>query len=1134
MGINEVSNLRNSDSDASSGASAFEGAITRAMSTLSGDSSGNGGKKNVFLADTPAPGGLPIGLPQPIKDMKQAAKDKADKLRADVEATKDPVAIKALDDPNLADISNTGVPLANIASITKESDNVLDLKTRDGKDIIILKQATPYLFDGMAGKMDAVAAIQKSETDGYKLAGAGDNSPGLADYKNIGPADEVGPGFIRYETLSGDKVIVSKEVNPDLYEKVKTDGQTWGKINDSKNDGYRLAGKNESADGIKVTGTPEELGNGLIRYETDSGQKIIVSQEISPDLYNAVVKQSDGLNGKPGAADTEWIDNSKYAAGASAWNTIAGDGSGKPTQEQLDLNRPNAAAKMISDNWDAWGLHGEKIDFSNPPSTLPPEAQAALKYVSSSPSLMAALDAGGYGKTDGVITHADVDSFIKQSDKDVKAASDAYGKFLKNNPDATDLAKESAKSAAILMGNISLVSSAGPEMQGDNKRASVGDLDASNLNAIKSDPGLSGALTGAAGFWSSPGMLRTLDVGGDDPATYKADGIVQQHNIGTWLEKQAPASDDGVLMMMNNAAVRNSVADVDTSKLTADVLQHPENYDGKTKAAVLVQLTDTRTRLQVSNYEQNGTGLFDKYTAPHEGLNPNEEKVDGQLKDAINKLQQDPDVTSFLTQTQGPGLKAITDSNPEFKVALQHYQDTNIGNGNIINTAMSMKDNDGKTVPLGDALQIAASDMSIANMALGGDGKVDLVAAADKSGKSAEIQQYFKDHILSGKDLQDAIAKEKQSNGEGADLIPVIQNFAASATVFQAFLGDKISKTDSDNVQTMVTEALSETLVDKADGDIMKLMFGDANGNFDEAKAKAVIDSALAANPDLFKTTDGQTLNAGDVMSMVRSMWDVGRQQNKIGDTLPKVISGLNLDVSDAYKQGLLHIGSALLAGGVLIANSVVGGNTPTADAERVASGLQFAGLMMEGGSKYAKEAGFGLAPKITTGTDGAGTWTSLEWKGKGPLLASDIKDLGNIGKLIGGAGSFIGGVLGLVGGIQSAFDGDALSATLSLTGGIFGTSAAVTSLIEGGAGLFGATEVAEIAGAFSGILGEAAAIFGGIGSAALPVVLADHRGKLQDAFYGQLVPVLEQYGLTGGPEEPGDNPPDPIPAINT
>ncbi|WP_442968836.1 hypothetical protein, partial [Pseudomonas sp. PA-6-3F] len=99
---------------------------------------------------------------------------------------------------------------------------------------------------------------------------------------------------------------------------------------------------------------------------------------------------------------------------------------------------------------------------------------------------------------------------------------------------------------------------------------------------------------------------------------------------------------------------------------------------------------------------------------------------------------------------------------------------------------------------------------------------------------------------------------------------------------------------------------------------------------------------------------------------------------------------------------------------------------------------------------------------------------------------------------------------------------------------GVLGTGAAVAGLVEAGAGLYGATEIGAVAGTISGILGGATAILGGIGSAFLPFALADAHGKAQDAFYGQLTPVLQQYGLTGGPTMDGDYPSDPIPAINT
>jgi len=1040
-------------------------------------------------------------------------------IKAEVEATGDKEALKRLDDPNLAGLGNTGIPLANIASVNKLSDNVLELKTRDNHTVIIVKQATPYLFDGMASKTDAVNTINKSMADGYKLAQAGDVAPGLGDYKFLGNADEVGPGMIRYETFSGNKIIVSKEVNMALYEQVKSDSESLKIINDSQNGGYRLAQPGEAASTSKLTGSPEELGHDLIRYETTSGEKVIVSKNITPDLYDQKVKESNAIFAKPGAVDTDLIDNSKYGAGAKDWDKIVGNGSGTPTQEEKDLDRPRAAAKLLEENWDNWGLHGEKIDFSNPPSTLPPEAQAVLKYAASSPNLMAALDSGGYGKTDGVITRNDVKNFAKQADKDLSAASSAYDKFIKAHPDATPLAKENAKSAALVMANISLVSSAGPEMQGDNRRTSVGNLNTSNLDAIEGDAALSKSLTGAAGYWSSPGMFRTLDNGGDHPATMKTDGIAQQHNFGTWLEKQAPADDHGVLMMLSNASARNSVADVDTSKLTKDVLEHPENYDGKTKAAVLTEITDARVRMEVSANPKDDSDLFSQGKSDIRGINPNKAKITAQLDGAMEKLASDPDVQTFFAQNQGTGMRDIINADPAMKIELQHYQDREINSGNVLNTSLERKDADGKPLSLTDALSLSATDASLTDSALGGTGEVDLTTIAKNSGKSDQIEQYFRENILTGKGLDDALAKDRELNGDKADPTAVIAKFSSEATLYKAYLGDKVSAEDADVTQQVITQKISETLVDGANDDVMKQIFGDANGNFDEAKAKEIIDKAMADNPDMFKDASGKTIAPGDVVSMIRSSWDLERQGQKMSDALPKAIDGFKADASDTYKQGLLHIGSALLAGAVLTVRSTSGGNTPADNALRVSAGMQFAGLMMEGGTKYAKEAGYGRDWKPVPNSN-------IQLRGKGPFTDDQIKAMGNVGKIIGGAGSFIGGVFGIISGVSAAFSGDKLNAGFSLTSGILGTGAAIASIIEGAAGLFGGTTAGlfgSLAGATAGILGWAAAGVGIIAGIVIPVVIVAKRDAEQNKFYDGLVPTLEKYELTGGPKEPGD-----------
>ncbi|MDF0733626.1 type III effector HrpK domain-containing protein [Pseudomonas entomophila] len=1065
-----------------------------------------------LLKDNPNPGGAKAADPKHFMVGAVTDNKKAEEIAA-VMATHDPEAIKRLNDPNLADISNTGVPLANIASITQVSPNVLELKTRDGRDIVIVKQMTPYLFDAMAGKAGAVEALNKSKAEGYRIAQAGDVPPGMNDYKAIGPADEVGPGLIRYETWSGDKVIVSNEVNHTLFDQVKNDQQTLALINDSEKEGYHLASADQPADGLKLIGTPEELGHGLIRYETESGEKVIVSQAATPNLYASMVKVSDGIFGVDGAADTSWIDNSKYASGVRDWDTLTGNkGGAKPTEEEKNLERPRAAAKMLSDNWDKWGLHDRKVDFANPPSDLPPEAQAVLKYLAGSPSLMNALDSGGLGKSDGVITRAEVDRFISQSNKDLSAASSAYGKFLSNNPDASELAKANAKSAAIVMANISLVSSAGPQMQGEHQRANNGSLTTDNLAAIHNDPGLSLELSGAAGYWSNPGMLHVLDSAGDLPATATSDGIVQQKNLRAWLENQAPKDDHGVLMMLSNASIRGSLADVDTSKLTQDILEHPENYDGKTKAAAMLELSDARARLASSDKVDGGGDLYAGITADSQyHLNPTKSKLLKQLDDAAAKLAADPDVKTFLAGAQGPGMRDIVNSDPAIKQALQHSQDTRINSGDIINTSLAAKGADGQPVTLPEALSLAGTDATLTDLALGGDGKVDLAAIAEKSGKSGDIEQYFREHILNGKDLDDALAK-------GGDPLAAIGQFGSQAALFSEFLGDRVSPQDASDVQQRINQALSQTLIDGATDDALKDIFGDGSGNFDEAKVTAIIEKAMADDPDMFKDASGTPIRPQDVVSLMRSVWDLNRQGEKISDALPKAIDGMKLNVGEAYKQGLLHIGSALLAGGVLAARSSTGGNSPTDNASRVSAGMQFAGLIIEGGTKYAKEAGYGMVWKPTpidpSKPQGIGDFPT----GKMVQNADGINRLGNLGKIVGGAGSFIGGVLGLISGVNSAFAGDKVNAGFSLTTGALGTGAAITSIIEGGAGLFGLADVGAIAGAFSGVLGWATAGVGLIAGIVFPIIEVAHREKQQDQFFGALKPVVDKYGLDGGP----------------
>jgi hypothetical protein len=124
--------------------------------------------------------------------------------------------------------------------------------------------------------------------------------------------------------------------------------------------------------------------------------------------------------------------------------------------------------------------------------------------------------------------------------------------------------------------------------------------------------------------------------------------------------------------------------------------------------------------------------------------------------------------------------------------------------------------------------------------------------------------------------------------------------------------------------------------------------------------------------------------------------------------------------------------------------------------------------------------------------------------------------------------------VFGLISGVNSAFAGDKLNAGFSLTSGALGTGAAVASIIEGGAGLFGIADAAAIAGTFAGVLGWAAAGVGIVTSFVFPIIEVVKREKQQDAFFGNLVPTLDKYGLTGGPITDADRKDEYPPYANT
>lgn len=203
--------------------------------------------------------------------------------------------------PQLAGADDSAPNLGDYRSIGPQDGmgaGTITYETKDGQSVLVSQSVNPELYDQVVNDGKTLTAIGSSAAQGYDLADSDATSPGLENYKEIGPADEVGPGLVRYETTSGDKVIVSQQTNPELYEKVTNDSKTLSAIGSSGVEGYELADSDEAGPALqdyKAIGPADEVGPGLIRYETASGDKVIVSQETNPELYDQVAADYDKL-----------------------------------------------------------------------------------------------------------------------------------------------------------------------------------------------------------------------------------------------------------------------------------------------------------------------------------------------------------------------------------------------------------------------------------------------------------------------------------------------------------------------------------------------------------------------------------------------------------------------------------------------------------------------------------------------------------------------------------------------------------------------------------------------------------------------------------------------------------------------
>lgn len=184
------------------------------------------------------------------------------------------------------------VPLQDLKDITAwmADGKVLayTAKDKDGNGIAISRELTPEFFE-------QVDALQKGNDNGYVLRTDGALLSGeeLAGAEIL-PPDERN-GFIGL-SVNGNKIHVSENVTPELYDQIATYQASQADIRQSEKDGYKLAGPTDYPDDEEIArwGMADEFDNGLIRFETRNGDRFIVSELTNKPLYDRIVEKAEG------------------------------------------------------------------------------------------------------------------------------------------------------------------------------------------------------------------------------------------------------------------------------------------------------------------------------------------------------------------------------------------------------------------------------------------------------------------------------------------------------------------------------------------------------------------------------------------------------------------------------------------------------------------------------------------------------------------------------------------------------------------------------------------------------------------------------------------------------------------------
>jgi hypothetical protein len=177
---------------------------------------------------------------------------------------------------------------SSVRDVERLGPEVLRAEAADGRATVVARADNPALFEVLLGYQAALEGIQASERQGYRRASDDETWPPASGIQ-VGPVDEVGPGLIRYDNGDG-KVVVHRDDNPGLFDYlaalqgIVSDPAKRERLNQAQGDGFSLLPRESD---VPAYGDIQSIvrADGLITYETFAGDKVAVSEALSPQAY---------------------------------------------------------------------------------------------------------------------------------------------------------------------------------------------------------------------------------------------------------------------------------------------------------------------------------------------------------------------------------------------------------------------------------------------------------------------------------------------------------------------------------------------------------------------------------------------------------------------------------------------------------------------------------------------------------------------------------------------------------------------------------------------------------------------------------------------------------------------------------